>query len=236
MSGEDEIMDFIAGLFSGQGEFILRIVIASACGAVIGLERSRRQKEAGLRTHIIVCLGSALSMVISKYGFFDVVVIDSISVDASRVAANIITGISFLGAGVIFLKGSSIRGLTTSAGLWTTAACGMAIGSGMYVVGIFTTILVVCLQYFLHKYNLSSETIAATEIRIVTYDKPGIVEEIKAYFSENKVEIEEFGIQRKSDGTLIYDTVVKHLKPDELNHITTILNEIPEVMEIGCNQ
>ncbi len=231
-----QIIEYIKGLFNGQGEYIIRIVIAAFCGSLIGLERSRRQKEAGLRTHIIVCLGSALIMVISKYGFFDVVVRDSVQVDASRVAANIITGISFLGAGVIFLKGSSIRGLTTSAGLWTTAACGMAIGAGMYAVGIFTTILVVCLQYFLHKYNLSSETIAATEIRIVTYDKPGIVEQIKTYFAENKVEIEEFGIQRKSDGTMIYDTIVKHLSPAELNHITTILNEIPEVMEIGCNQ
>ncbi len=229
-------MDFIKELIIGQGEFIIRLLIASACGALIGLERSRRQKEAGLRTHIIVCLGSALIMIISKYGFFDVVKFDSVQVDASRVAANIITGISFLGAGVIFLKGTSIRGLTTSAGLWTTAACGMAVGCGMYYVGIFTTVLIVGLQYFLHKYNLSSETIAATEIRIVTYDKPGIVESIKQYFKENGVEIEEFGIQRKSDGTLIYDTVVKHLKPEELNHITTILTEIPEVMEIGCNQ
>ncbi len=214
----------------------MRLLLASACGAVIGLERSRRQKEAGLRTHIIVCLGAALIMVISKYGFFDVVKFDSVQVDASRVAANIITGISFLGAGVIFLKGTSIRGLTTSAGLWTTSACGMAIGAGLYAVGIFTTVFMVGLQYFLHKYNLSSETIAATEIRIITYDKPGIVEQIKAYFTENDVEIEEFSIKRKSDGTLVYDTVVKHLKPDEMNHITTILNEIPEVMEINCNQ
>jgi putative Mg2+ transporter-C (MgtC) family protein len=223
-------------MFMGQGEYIMRLLLASACGAVIGLERSRRQKEAGLRTHIIVCLGAALIMVISKYGFFDVVKFDSVQVDASRVAANIITGISFLGAGVIFLKGTSIRGLTTSAGLWTTSACGMAIGAGLYAVGIFTTVFMVGLQYFLHKYNLSSETIAATEIRIITYDKPGIVEQIKAYFTENDVEIEEFSIKRKSDGTLVYDTVVKHLKPDEMNHITTILNEIPEVMEINCNQ
>jgi len=229
-------MEFLKQMFMGQGEYIMRLLLASACGAVIGLERSRRQKEAGLRTHIIVCLGAALIMVISKYGFFDVVKFDSVQVDASRVAANIITGISFLGAGVIFLKGTSIRGLTTSAGLWTTSACGMAIGAGLYAVGIFTTVFMVGLQYFLHKYNLSSETIAATEIRIITYDKPGIVEQIKAYFTENDVEIEEFSIKRKSDGTLVYDTVVKHLKPDEMNHITTILNEIPEVMEINCNQ
>ncbi len=229
-------MDFIVGLFNGQGEYILRIVIASACGAVIGLERSRRQKEAGLRTHIIVCMGATLLMLISKYGFFDVIVRDSVQVDASRVASTVITGISFLGAGVIFLKGSSIRGLTTSAGLFSTAACGMAIGAGMYALGIFTTVFMVTLQYLLHKYNLSSETIAATEIRIIAYDKPDIVEQIKAYFAKNEVEIEEFAIKRKSDGTLIYDTVVKHLKPAELNHITTILTEVPDVMEVNCNQ
>ena len=211
-------------------------MIASACGAVIGLERSRRQKEAGLRTHIIVCMGATLLMLISKYGFFDVIVRDSVQVDASRVASTVITGISFLGAGVIFLKGSSIRGLTTSAGLFSTAACGMAIGAGMYVLGIFTTIFMVTLQYLLHKYNLSSETIAATEIRILAIDTPGVIEKIKGYFKENNVEIEEFGIQRKSDGTVIYDTVVKHLKPCELNHVTTILTEVPEVREVSCNQ
>ncbi len=229
-------MDFLKQLFDGQGEYIIRIMIASACGAVIGLERSRRQKEAGLRTHIIVCMGATLLMLISKYGFFDVIVKDSVQVDASRVASTIITGISFLGAGVIFLKGSSIRGLTTSAGLFSTAACGMAIGAGMYALGIFTTVFMVTLQYLLHKYNLSSETIAATEIRIIAVDSPGIIEKIKDYFRENKVEIEEFAIKRKSDGTVIYDTVVKHLKPSELNHVTTILTEIPDVMEVNCNQ
>ena len=231
-----DLKELLKELFAGQGEYIIRIVIAVICGAVIGLERSRRQKEAGLRTHIIVCMGAALLMLISKYGFFDVITIPDVRVDASRVASNVITGISFLGAGVIFLKGSSIRGLTTSAGLFSTAACGMAIGAGMYVVGVFTTIFMVTLQYFLHKYNLSSETIAATEIRIVAYDKPEIIEKIKAYFGENKVEIEEFSIKRKNDGTVVYDTVVKHLKPAELNHVTTVLNEVPDVVEVSCNQ
>ncbi len=222
-------------LFSGQEEYILRIIVAAACGAVIGLERSRRQKEAGLRTHIIVCLGAALMMVISKYGFFDVVVYDSIQLDASRVASNVISGISFLGAGVIFLKGTSIRGLTTSAGLWTTSACGLAIGAGMYGVGIFTTVFVVVIQYFLHKYNLSSETIAATEIKIAAVDRNGIIDDIKAYFDTNKVEIEEYSIKKKDDGLIYFNSVVKHLKQEEINSLTSIFNAIPDVKELNCD-
>ncbi len=222
-------------LFSGQEEYILRIIVAAACGAVIGLERSKRQKEAGLRTHIIVCLGAALMMIISKYGFFDVVVYDSIQLDASRVASNVISGISFLGAGVIFLKGTSIRGLTTSAGLWTTSACGLAIGAGMYGVGVFTTVFVVVIQYFLHKYNLSSETIAATEIKIAAVDRKGIIDDIKAYFNTNKVEVEEYSIKKKDDGLIYFNSVVKHLKQNEVNSLTSIFNDIPDVKEITCD-
>ena len=83
-------------------EYLLRIVIASICGGLIGYERSRRRKEAGLRTHIIVALGSALLMIVSKYGFPDIIDQPGMRVDASRIAANVITGISFLGAGVIW--------------------------------------------------------------------------------------------------------------------------------------
>ena len=99
-------------------EYMLRIAIAALCGGIIGFERSRMRKEAGLRTHIIVAVGAALLMIVSKYGFMDILDTPGIRVDGSRVAANVITGISFLGAGVIFVRDVSIKGLTTAAGLW----------------------------------------------------------------------------------------------------------------------
>ena len=131
-------------------EFVLRLVISCICGGVIGFERSRRRKEAGIRTHILVALGASMMMIVSKYAFFDVLAYRDITVDASRIAANVITGISFLGAGVIFVRGVSVRGLTTAAGIWTTAGAGLAIGGGLYVVGIATTILVLAIQVIMH--------------------------------------------------------------------------------------
>ncbi|MBO5670723.1 MAG: MgtC/SapB family protein, partial [Clostridia bacterium] len=124
-----------------EAPFMLRLLVACVCGCAIGVERSLRNKEAGIRTHIVVAIGAALAMVLSKYAFFD-----SADADASRIASQIITGISFLGAGVIFVRGATIRGLTTAAGIWTTAVIGMAIGTGMYPLGIFTTVLMVVLQ------------------------------------------------------------------------------------------
>lgn len=94
----------MAAFLLQQGEYLLRILIGAICGAAIGYERKSRMKEAGVRTHLIVALGSTMMMLVSKYGFFDVVTMQGISLDASRIAANIITGVSFLGAGVIFVR------------------------------------------------------------------------------------------------------------------------------------
>ena len=110
-------------------EFFIRIVLAAILGALVGLERSKRQKEAGVRTHCIIACTSALFMILSKYAFVDLVGVDGLrGADPARIAAQVVSGISFLGAGVIFKNGNSIRGLTTAAGMWGTAAVGMAIG------------------------------------------------------------------------------------------------------------
>lgn len=96
-------------------EYLLRIVLAAVCGGAIGFERERRSKSAGIRTHIIVALSAALMMVVSKYGFFDVIGLGGISLDASRVAAGVVTAIGFLGVGVIFTHGRTVSGVTTAA-------------------------------------------------------------------------------------------------------------------------
>ena len=128
---------------------VTRLLVAGLFGGLIGLEREYRSKEAGLRTHFVVCLGSALFMLVSQYGFVDSVSqlvklygpdVD-IRTDTSRVAAQIVSGIGFIGAGTIVLQKKFVVGLTTAAGLWTTAAIGMAIGGGMYLIGFFSTLL-----------------------------------------------------------------------------------------------
>ena len=133
--------------------YILRIVIAGICGTVVGLERKNRSKEAGIRTHFVVACGAAIIMVISKYAFFDVIgeeFASEVRLDPSRVASTIASGIGFLGAGMIFVHKGSITGLTTAAGIWATSGIGMAIGAGMYVLGIGATIVILCAQLLLH--------------------------------------------------------------------------------------
>lgn len=128
-------------------EFILRILAAAGMGAVIGLERELRSKEAGIRTHFLVALGSALFMIISAYGFEGA---QAGRFDVARVAAQVVTGIGFLGAGVIIFQKNSVHGLTTAAGLWVTAAIGLGCGGGLYVLAGVSTLLVLLGLEVLH--------------------------------------------------------------------------------------
>ncbi len=120
-------------------DFVLRLLVAGILGAIIGLEREYRAKEAGFRTHFLVSLGSALIMIVSQYGFDDVLGTPSVKLDPSRVAAQVVTGIGFIGAGTIIIQRQFVRGLTTAAGIWVASGIGLAIGGGMYVVGIMAT-------------------------------------------------------------------------------------------------
>ena len=138
---------------------MLRIFCAAILGGIIGLEREYRAKEAGFRTHFLVALGSALFMIVSAYGFSDAMNNELQRWDVSRVAAQVVSGIGFIGAGtIIFRKAENIvSGLTTAAGLWVTAAMGLACGGGMYVLAIGSTVMVLlgleAFNYFLHKFD-----------------------------------------------------------------------------------
>ena len=151
-------------------DFCLRLLLSCICGGAIGIERSRHFKEAGVRTHIIVCMGAALAMIVSKYGFADLVLDNGTyfpgtkETDPARVAAQVISGISFLGAGVIFKREGLVRGLTTAAGIWITAAIGLAVGSGMLVVGLFTAIVVCVLQILMHKFIFGPDAYATNQL------------------------------------------------------------------------
>lgn len=123
-------------------DFILRLFLAGIFGAAVGIEREYRAKEAGFRTHFLVAVGSALMMIVSKYGFDDVVDGITVRLDPSRIAGQVITGIGFIGAGTIILRKQMVRGLTTAAGIFATAGIGLAVGSGMYWLALVTTVLV----------------------------------------------------------------------------------------------
>ena len=137
--------------------WLIRLAIAAICGFAIGMERKSRSKEAGIRTHTIVCFASALMMVVSKYAFADVTegldaTLGTKYADPARIAAQVVSGIGFIGAGIIFYKKDIIHGLTTAAGIWATAGIGLAIGSGMIIIGVVSSVLLICLQIFLHSH------------------------------------------------------------------------------------
>jgi putative Mg2+ transporter-C (MgtC) family protein len=124
-------------------EELLRVAVAAALGGAVGLERELRDREAGFRTHMLVAVGSALFTLVSAYGFRDFLVHGGtvVRADPTRIAAQIVTGIGFLGAGAIIRQGLSIRGLTTAATLWVVAAIGLAAGAGYYSAAVITTLL-----------------------------------------------------------------------------------------------
>jgi putative Mg2+ transporter-C (MgtC) family protein len=119
---------------------LLRLVIAAGLGGAIGFERELRERQAGLRTHLVVCVGSALFTLVSAYGFEDFFTATGTRIDPTRIAAQIVSGIGFLGAGAIIRQGLSVRGLTTAATLWLVAAIGMAAGAGYYSGAIIATV------------------------------------------------------------------------------------------------
>lgn len=162
-------------------EYIFRILLGGICGMLIGVERSNRSKEAGTRTHFMVACGAALIMVVSKYAFFDVITQGlysgvEVRLDPSRVASTIASGIGFLGAGMIFIHKNNITGLTTAAGIWATSGVGMAIGAGMYSVGISSTIIIIVAQVLLHlrgglSKQMTTKKIVIKDVAIPNYQK-----------------------------------------------------------------
>ena len=156
---------------------------------IIGIEREFRSKEAGVRTHFLVAVGSALFMVISQYGF-----IDGMKHDAARVAAQVVSGIGFIGAGTIIFQKNMVRGLTTAAGLWVTAAIGLACGGGMYVAATVTALLsVACLEVMHLIFHRIGDKVV--NVALSSYDKEELRKAV-AHLREMKIEIDSFEFSR----------------------------------------
>ena len=201
--------------------YFLALITAAVCGAAIGVERTLRQKEAGIRTHIIVAMGSALIMIVSKYGFFDIVnmqgIEGNINLDGARLAAQVVTGISFLGAGIIVYKGT-VKGLTTAAGVWTTAGIGLAAGAGMYGIAVYATLIILGVQIVIHKI-LPVENTSTNSLSMKLVDNPEAIENITNILKENKYEILSSSVEKKND-KLVCLFVIKsksHINPEDVN-------------------
>lgn len=180
--------------------YITRLLIASVCGILIGFERKNRAKEAGVRTHSIVACASCLMMLISIYGFSNISGTNGFrEIDPTRIAAQIVSGIGFLGAGMIFVKRQSINGLTTAAGIWATAGVGMAIGAGMYIVGLVTTVIILLTQILFH---LNANILKTPKMKVLNlYDitDTNFLEDTRKKLKEHNISIADINISKKNE-------------------------------------
>jgi len=214
----------------GQWELLVRLLLACVCGCVIGVERSFRQKEAGIRTHVILALGAALMMIVSKYGFFDLVA-QNIDADGSRIASNIVTGISFLGAGVIFVRGGSIKGLTTAAGIWATAGIGMALGAGMYTIGVCCTIGMIIIQLLLHKFMPFSENMETNIITIKINEGSQGLDQITEELTKADIIITGIRFKKQDNGITKAELTVRTKKKASMTALLELVNNNEAVQE-----
>ena len=214
-------------------EFFIRIVLAAVLGALVGLERSKRQKEAGVRTHCIIACTSALFMILSKYAFVDLVAVDGLrGADPARIAAQVVSGISFLGAGVIFKNGNSIRGLTTAAGMWGTAAVGMAIGAGLYWLGLMEAVVLVVIQLVLHRFPVGGDAETTQEVTVHMEDSEDLMRAFDRLVEGHKGKITDSTLTREN-GLLCLEVSIR--LPDPITHQEALafLKENPGVRKIS---
>ena len=182
--------------------YIARLLIASFCGVMIGIERKNRSKEAGIRTHCVVACASALMMIISKYGFSDMAIGAEgfRGADGARIAAQVVSGIGFLGAGMIFVHKNTITGLTTAAGIWATSGVGLAIGAGMYVIGISASIIIILAQIILHRNFKWLKTPKSKRLYIKNVQTPDFQEHINNLLKERGVSVFDVHIEKTDEG------------------------------------
>lgn len=206
-----------------ESKMLISIVVAVILGFAIGFERKCRAKEAGMRTHTIVCAGSALMMIVSKYAFMDVV-----DYDASRVAAQIVSGIGFLGAGIIVYRKNQIHGLTTAAGVWATAGVGMATGAEMYTVAIGGTLILILVQCLLHLNLKIFQSKQIYRLRI-DFKDTGDIEAVKKLFEVNHFQNL---IMKQTPEGITYRAVLYTDKEISSEVLNTIIHENSYIMAL----
>ncbi|MCR4826159.1 MAG: MgtC/SapB family protein [Bacteroidales bacterium] len=210
--------------------FILRLSLATLLGAVIGFEREYHAKEAGVRTHLLVALGACLFMILSAYGFDFMLDRDHVSFDPSRIASQVVTGIGFIGAGTIILQKQMVRGLTTAAGLWVTAAIGLACGNGMFIIAAVTTVIVlvslglinVYLPYFSQKE------------RHITFlvEEYGVITEILEKLRQEKITVLNYEMHKSAEennGKMLVSLEIRMKRYDNVKGINSILKNFEKV-------
>lgn len=220
----------------GWQEIILRLALASIFGALVGLERERKNWSAGLRTHMMVSVGSCLVMLVSAFGFSDILGTAHVELDPSRIAAQVISGIGFIGAGTImFLNRRVIRGLTTASGLWTVAAIGLATGGGMYFAAGITTFIALIilwgLQQIEQKYFRKTRH---TRLKIIALSQAGGVDFMKELIEKNHLVIQDISLKKEIE-KLEYHVKFENIEIEKIKELLRNLRDNPLVVEFQLN-
>lgn len=202
-------------------ECLLRILLATVLGFALGIERQLRLKVAGIRTHVVVAAGAALFTIVSFYGFT--------GADTARIAAQVVSGIGFIGAGMILHRQNAVLGLTSAAGIWLTAAIAMAAGAGLYYISLGATVLIICIQLFLHLPLKIFKDKRYVEITVLFNSVDGGTDTIKSVF--NITHFNEFKADR-TDGEIVYRAVFHTKQPIEADFISKVIAENPFIISI----
>lgn len=217
----------------GNMELVSRLILAAALGSVIGFERERLSWAAGLRTHMLVCVGSALIMIVSAFGFFDVLGQPHVVLDPSRVAAQVVSGIGFLGAGSILLRGEIVRGLTTAASLWSVAAIGLAVGGGLYVASLSATVIILIILAGLKPIERRYITVRQRRYLALTVERGALTfDSLHAALGPNSERVKQFIVQQ-DDETADHDDVriaLSRVSERDYQAIRDTLRALPGVL------
>lgn len=209
---------------------IIRLLLATIFGALIGLEREYHAKEAGVRTHLLVALGSCLFMILSIYGFDAFLDHDNVSFDPSRIASQVVTGIGFIGAGTIILHKQAVRGLTTAAGVWVTAAIGLACGNGMYILAGVTTVTVLSSLGLINLY-LPSLSQRERQITFLAEDY-NVLTDILENLRKEKIVVLNYEMRKdaeENNGKMLIVLKIRMKRYDTIESMTSILKNFEKV-------
>lgn len=222
---------------------VVRLVVAAILGGIVGIERGSGDRPAGFRTHILVCVGSALFMLVSMYGFDDVapnVAVQESDLgarrDSARIAAQVVSGIGFLGAGTILHEGLTIRGLTTAASLWMVSAIGLAVGSGLFFLSCCATAITMVTLVTFHTWEKRFAANSRSDrrfVRITTSNRNGAITDITGYLALNGVQVKSINVKKNKDkDSLVIDLYLKVGKTTEGADIVRGLQSIEGIISV----
>ena len=215
------MLDNLAWLHNNKDiMMVVRLVVAAILGGIVGIERGSGDRPAGFRTHILVCVGSALFMLVSMYGFDDVAPTTAVHEtdlgarrDSARIAAQVVSGIGFLGAGTILHEGLTIRGLTTAASLWMVSAIGLAVGSGMFFLSAMATVITMITLVTFHTWEKRFAATSRSDrrfVRITTGNRNGAITDITGYLSSIGIQVKSLNVKKNKDkNSLVIDLYLK---------------------------